>query len=96
MLNVRLAVCHLYGKQLLTLLSLAVSLMASFCAVLFPLDVLHEILDVIESVSEGFLTYFCIPELLCFCCVEILKISPYIHLRLLFYQSSRIFYPIIF
>ena len=32
-------------------------LMASFCAVLFPLDVLDEILDVIESVSEGFLTY---------------------------------------
>ena len=28
-----------------------------FCAVLFPLDVLDEIWDVIESVSEGFLTY---------------------------------------
>ena len=25
----------------------------------FPLDVLDEILDVIESVSEGFLTYSC-------------------------------------
>ena len=25
----------------------------------FPLDVLDEIWDVIESVSEGFLTYFC-------------------------------------
>ena len=35
-----------------------VSLLASFCAVLFsPLDVLDEIWDVIESVSEGFLTY---------------------------------------
>ena len=28
-----------------------------FCAVLFPLDVLDEIWDLIESVSEGFLTY---------------------------------------
>ena len=49
MLNVRLA-----GKQLFTWLSLVVSLIASFCAVLFPLD---EIWDLIESVSEGFLTY---------------------------------------
>ena len=31
--------------------------MASFCA-FFPLDVLDEIWDVIESFSEGFLTYF--------------------------------------
>ena len=31
-----------------------------FCAVLFPLDVLDEIWDLIESVSEGFLTYFCL------------------------------------
>ena len=52
MLNVRLACGHLYGKQLFTWLSLVVSLMASFCAVLFPLDVLDEIWDVIESVSE--------------------------------------------
>ena len=58
MLNARLAGGHLYGKQLFTWLSLVVSLMASFCAVLFfPLDVLAEIWDVIESVSEGFLTY---------------------------------------
>ena len=57
MLNVRLAGGHLYGKQLFTWLSLVVSLMASFCNVLFPLDVLDEIWDVIESVSEGFLTY---------------------------------------
>ena len=28
-----------------------------FCAVLFPLDVLDGIWDLIESVSEGFLTY---------------------------------------
>ena len=57
MLNVRLAGGHLYGKQLFTWLSLVVTLMASFCAVIFPLDVLYEILDLIESVSEGFLTY---------------------------------------
>ena len=38
-------------------LSLVLSLIASFCAVLFPLDVLDEIRDVIESASEGFLTY---------------------------------------
>ena len=55
MLNVRLAGGHLYVKQLFTWLSLVVSLMASFCAV--PLDVLDEIWDVTESVSEGFLTY---------------------------------------
>ena len=35
MLNVRLAGSHLYGKQLFTWVSLVVSLMASFCAVLF-------------------------------------------------------------
>ena len=43
MLNVRLAGGHLYGKQLFTGLSLVVSLMAPFCAVLYPLDVLDEI-----------------------------------------------------
>ena len=32
--------------------------MVSFCAVLFPRDVLDEILDLIGSVSEGFHTYF--------------------------------------
>ena len=57
MLNVRLAGGHLYGKHLVTWLSLVVSLMASFYVVLFPLDVLDEIWDVIESVPEGFLTY---------------------------------------
>ena len=43
-LNVRLAGDHLYGILLFTLLSLVVSLMMSFYAVLFPRDVLHEIL----------------------------------------------------
>ena len=57
MFNVRLAGGHLYGKQLFTWLSLVVSLMAFFVLSFFPLDVLDEIWDVIESVSEGFLTY---------------------------------------
>ena len=58
MFNVRLAGGHLYGKQLFTWLSLVVSLMASFVLSFFPLDVLDEIWDLIESVSEGFPTYF--------------------------------------
>ena len=57
MFNVRLAGGHLYRKQLFTWLSLVVSLMASFVLSFFPLDVLDEIWDLIESVSEGFLTY---------------------------------------
>ena len=56
MFNVRLAGGHLYGKQF-TWLSLAVSLMESFVLSFFPLDVLDEIRDLTESVSEGFLTY---------------------------------------
>ena len=55
MFNVRLAGGHLYGKQQFTWLSLVVSLMASFVLSFFPLDVLDEIWDLIESVSEGFL-----------------------------------------
>ena len=44
--------------QIFTWLSLVMSLIASFCAVLFfPEDVLDEIWDLIESVSEGFLSY---------------------------------------
>ena len=58
MLNVRLADDHLYGKLLFTWLSLVVSLMVSFSAVPFRRDVLDEILDFIESVSEGFPIYF--------------------------------------
>ena len=57
MFNVRLAGDHLYGKQLFTWLSLVVSMMTSFVLSFFPLDVLDEIWDLIESVSEGFLTY---------------------------------------
>ena len=57
MFNVRLAGGHLYGKQMFTWLSLVVSLMASFVLSFFPLDVLDEIWDLIESVTKGFLTY---------------------------------------
>ena len=53
---VRLAGGHLYGKQLFTWLSLVVSFMASFVLSFFLLDVLDGIWDLIESVSEGFLT----------------------------------------
>ena len=58
MFNVRLAGGYLYGKRLFTWLSLVVSLMTSFVLSFFPLDVMDEIWDLIESVSEGFLTYF--------------------------------------
>ena len=57
MFNVRLACDNLYGKQLFTWLSLVVSFMASFVLSFFPLDVFDGIWDLIESVSEGFLTY---------------------------------------
>ena len=57
MVNVRLAGGHLNGKQLFTWLSLVVSLMASFVLSFFPLDILDEIWDLIESLSKGFLTY---------------------------------------
>ena len=52
MLNVRLAGGHLCGKRLFTWVSLVVSFMASFVLSFLPLDVLDEIWDVIESVSE--------------------------------------------
>ena len=70
MFNVRLAGGHLYGKQLFTWLSLLVSLMASFVLSFFPLDVLDEIWDLIESFSEGFLTY----SLLCKCSYTLLVV----------------------
>ena len=54
----RLAGNHLCGKLLFTWLSLVMSLLVSSCAVFFfPRDVLDVIWDLIESVSEGFLTY---------------------------------------
>ena len=58
MFNIRLDGGRLYGKELFTWLSLVMYLMASFlCCPFFTLDVLDEIWDVIESVSEVFLTY---------------------------------------
>ena len=79
MFNVRLAGGHLYGKQLFTWLSLMVSLMASFVLSFFPLDVLGEIWDLIESVS--YLLY----------CVQVRCISiKFRHKLLLFYMLSLI------
>ena len=57
MFNVRLAGGHLYGKQLFTWLSRVVSFMVSFVLSFFPLDVWDGIWNLIELVSEGFLTY---------------------------------------
>ena len=45
MFNVRIAVDHKYENSLFTWLSLVMSLMVSFCAVVFPRDVLDEIWD---------------------------------------------------
>ena len=52
----RLACDHLFGKLLFTWLSLVMSMMVSFVLSFFPRDVLDEILNLIESVSEDFLT----------------------------------------
>ena len=57
MFNVRLAGNRLCGRRLFAWLSLMVSLVASFVLSFFPLDVLDEIWDLIESVSERFFTY---------------------------------------
>ena len=78
MFNVRLAGGHLYGKQLFTWLSLMVSLMASFVLSFFPLDVLDEIWDLIESVSEIFLTYSFIKTVqnITWLFINILNLSP--------------------
>ena len=54
----KLAGDHRYGKLLFTWLSLVMSMMVSFCAVLFPRGVLDKILNLIESISEGFPSYF--------------------------------------
>ena len=60
MFNVRLTGGHLYKKQLFTWLSLVASFVLSF----FPLDVLDGIWDLIVSVSEGFLTYFYLQDVI--------------------------------
>ena len=59
LLNVRLACDHLFGKLLFTWLSLVMSMMVSFVLSFFPRDVLDEILNLIESVSEDFPSYSC-------------------------------------
>ena len=59
MLNVRLAGDHLYGKSLFTWLSLVMSMMVSFVLSFFPRGVLNEILNLVDSVSEGFPSYVC-------------------------------------
>ena len=53
---------HLYGKLLFTYLSPVMSIMVSFVLSFFPRDVLDEILNLIESVSEGFRTYSLVLE----------------------------------
>ena len=57
MLNVRLAGGRLCGRLLFAWLSLVVSVVLSFCAVLFSAGCLGGILDLIGSVSGGFPTY---------------------------------------
>ena len=47
-----------FGKLLFTWLSLVMSMMVSFVLSFFPRDVLDEILNLIESVSEDFPSYF--------------------------------------
>ena len=42
-------------------------MMVSFCAIFFPRRVLDEILNLIESVSEGFPSYFYIEYSAIFC-----------------------------
>ena len=55
MFNVRLAGDHLYGKWMFPWLSLEMSLMVYYFVLsFFPRDVLDEIWDQIESVSENF------------------------------------------
>ena len=51
------SLCHLFGKLLFTWLSLVMSMMVSFVLSFFPRDVLDEILNLIESVSEDFPSY---------------------------------------
>ena len=58
----------------------------------FPLGVLDEIWDLIESVSEGFLTYFCIltPENGLFAkTLKLRKIIAYIFVRIYKFMRSQ-------
>ena len=59
MLNVRVADDHLFRKLLFTWLSLVMFLSVSSVLSVYPQDVLDEIWDLIESISECFPTYAC-------------------------------------
>ena len=60
MFNVRLAGGHAPVWETAVHLAVACGVFYGvFCAVFFPLDVLHGIWDLIESVSEGLFTYSC-------------------------------------
>ena len=50
----------MFEKLLFTWLSLVMSMMVSFVLSFFPRDVLDEILNLIESVSEDFPSYSCL------------------------------------
>ena len=89
MFNVRLAGRNLYGKQLFTWLSLVVSLMASFVLSFFPLDVLDEICDLIESVSEGFLTYSSITYIFSVFIAYIVSLSLFYRFHMLILLNGR-------
>ena len=65
------------------------SLIVSFMLSVFPRDVLDEIWDLIEPVSEGFPNYSCISELLCLCCEDILKNLPVLSFNDLLKQVLR-------
>ena len=54
MLIVRLADDYLNGKYIFTWLLLVISLMASFCAVLFPRGILDEIWDLTDQCPRVF------------------------------------------
>ena len=56
--KIHLRYYHLFGKLLFTWLSLVMSMMVSFVLSFFPRDVLDEILNLIESVSEDFPSYY--------------------------------------
>ena len=62
--SVLLAGDHLYGKLLFSWLSLVMSMMVDFVLSFYSRDVLDEILNLIESVPEGFPTYSYILALL--------------------------------
>ena len=68
--------------------SLVMSFMASFVLSFFPLDVLDGIWDLIESVSEGFLTY----SFFCFVISAILFDTPEISsfIKRCFCESSSL------